>query len=233
MALSKEQIQQEVEKSGLKLISAKDYKNLDSDIIVECNVGHSFITSVERLRKGEACIQCSKLKVSLHDSVPAKVGYRIVALDQASNMIGVSVWDNGNLVYARRVQLHGDLEVRYVQLYNFLVKDIIYQWKPDELVFEDIQYQNNAMTHKILGGVLGICMLAAAQYKIPHTEVLNKVWQSDFNIKGRSRQEQKNNTIAAVKRLFNVVTNDDIADSILLGYYIVLRRADKWEKRLF
>lgn len=233
MALSKQQIELEVTEKGLKLVSAADYKNLESTIIVECDKGHVFTTTLSDVRKGKICSQCSRQGVNLKEGVPTKTGYRIIALDQASNLIGVSIWDNGKLVYARRVQLTGEVEQRYEQLFTFLTKEVIPQWRPDELVFEDIQYQNNAITHKILGGVLGICKLAATLYKIPHEVVLNKVWQSDFNIKGVSRTEQKNNTIATVEELFNVVTNDDIADSILLGYYIVRKRTDKWTKRLF
>ena len=59
------------------------------------------------------------------------------------------------------------------------------------------------------------------------------MWQAEFNIKGRTRAEQKSNTIAKVDKLFNIATNDDIADSILLGYYWVQKRTSVWEKQIF
>lgn len=233
MALSKEQITNEVEQVGFKLISAEGYKNLNSDITVECSLGHRFVTNVADVRRNIKCGQCTRLGVDLYDAVPEKKGYRIIAIDQASNVFGLSIWENGKLIHARHERLLGEYPERLVKLYRYIVKVVISQWQPDELVFEDIQYQNNAMTHKVLGGVLGVCILAAEQYKIPHQEILNSKWQAEFNIKGRARAEQKKNAIATVDRLFNIVTNDDVADSILLGYYWVLKRNSAWEQKLF
>lgn len=233
MALSKAQIQSEVEAAGFKLVSADNYKNLSSDIHVSCSLNHRFVTTVDDIRKKARCPQCSRLGVNLNDEVPEKKGYRIIALDQASNVFALSIWEDGKLIHARNERLLGEYPERLVKLYRYLTQVVIGRWQPDELVFEDIQYQNNAITHKVLGGVLGVCIIAAELNKIPHQEILNKVWQAEFNIKGSNRAQQKKNTIATVDTLFNIATNDDIADSILLGYYWVLKRSSAWEKRLF
>lgn len=76
----------------------------------------------------------------------------------------------------------------------------------------------------MLAGLLGICIVLAETAKIPHQEIFNMTWQSEFYIKGRGRHEQKQNTIKKVKELFNLDVNDDIADSVLLGYYRVLQK---------
>lgn len=233
MALSKDQIVEEANAAGFELRSSENYKNLDSEIMVSCSLNHTFVTSVSDLRKGARCPQCSRLGVNLHQEVPEKAGYRIIAVDQASNVFGLSIWENGKLIHARNERLTGEYPERLVKLYRYVTQVIIAKWKPDELIFEDIQYQHNAMTYKVLGGVLGVCILAAELNKIPHTTTLNKVWQSDFNIKGKGRAEQKKNTIKRVEELFNISTNDDIADSILLGYYWVLRKGSAWEEKLF
>lgn len=233
MALSREQIQSEVESAGFKLVDAENYQNLNSPIDIKCSIGHRFKANVNDLRKKMLCPQCTRLGVNLNDDVPPKAGYRIIALDQASNVIGLSIWEDGKLIHARNERLLGEYPERLAKLYRFLTQMVITRWQADELVFEDIQYQNNAMTHKVLGGVLGVCILAAELNKIPHKEILNKVWQAEFNIKGRTRAEQKSNTIAKVDKLFNIATNDDIADSILLGYYWVQKRTSVWEKQIF
>lgn len=110
---------------------------------------------------------------------------------------------------------------------------VIRQWQPNYLVFEDIQYQDNALTHKTLGMVMGVVVLAAEQAQIEHTEILNKVWQSEFSIGGATRVVQKANVIKRVKEYYDIDVTDDLADAILLGQYAAKKLAHRWEKVLF
>lgn len=225
--LSKQQITLEVEKAKHKLVSSEGYKNLSSPIEVECERGHVYTSTVESLRKTTVCPNCSREIVNLSGYPPTKKGHRVVSLDQATNVTGISVYDDGQLVFVGQKKFFGELGTRYKDFSLFLIKEVVQQWKPDELVFEDIQYQNNALTHKVLGGLLGICILVAELHDVKYHTVLNGVWQSKFNIKGRGRAEQKRNTVKKAKELFNLDLNDDIADSVLLGYYIVLEKGKK------
>lgn len=225
--LNQKQITKEVEKAGYKLIDASNYKNLSSFIEVECSNGHTTVTSVERLRKTTVCAECTKQIVKLEEYPPKKTGYRLVSIDQATNDAGIAVFDDGNLVYAATRIFYGDLVTRYVDFAKFLVHEVINNWSPDELVFEDVQYQQNPMTHKVLSGLWGVCVTLAETNQIPHETVFNKVWQSTFSIKGRTRQEQKRAAIAKVEELFGISVNDDIADAILLGYHKVLQKGQK------
>ncbi len=222
--LTKQQITTEVEKVGYKLVDSSNYKNLSSFIEVECGNGHVSVTTVAQLRKTDVCSACTREIVKMEEYPPKKKGYRVVSIDQATNNAGIAVFDDGNLVYASQRSFYGELSTRYVDFASFLVYEVIRGWEPDELVFEDIQYQNNVMTFKVLGGLLGVCMMLAESNKIPHTEHLNKVWQSEFYIQGKNRNEQKRSAIAKVKELFGIDVNDDIADAILLGYYRVLQK---------
>ena len=156
--------------------------------------------------------------------MPEKKGYRIVAIDQATNVAGIAVFEDGELIYAGQRTFYGDLGTRYKDFASFLVKEVISGWEPDELVFEDIQYQNNVVTFKTLAGLLGICTLLSETAGVKYTIIFNKVWQSSFYIKGKDRHAQKKNAIAKVQEYFNLSVNDDIADAILLGYYHVLEQ---------
>lgn len=222
--LSQKQIKNEVEKAGHKLVNADNYQNLSSFIEVECEKGHQYTSTVESLRKTTVCPECTKEIVNLKGYPPKKKGYRTVSIDQATNNAGIAVFDDGELVYVSQRSFFGELPERYVDFASFLVYEVINKWKPDELVFEDIQYQHNVMTFKVLGGLWGICIMLAETNKIPHTVISNKVWQSTFNIKGSTRYQQKQNTMNKVEELFGIKVNDDIADAILLGYHKVLQK---------
>lgn len=239
MAIDRKTIEATILAKGFYPVDISTYKNLSSLIKIKCHEGHTILTDFKTIRKDNyKCPMCdgelsSALDVHQGD-LPAKNGYRIVAIDQASHKLGVSVFDNGRLVYYHYVQAEGVLDIRLVKIYRFLVETIIKQWQADYLVFEGVQYQNNnAETHKILSMVLGVCILAAEQYKIEHSTILNKVWQSEFNIPGATREVQKANVIKKVKEMYNIDVVDDIADAILLGKYAAMRLATRWEKVLF
>ena len=93
--LSLDEIRSIVESKHCTLISADDYKNTKSLIKIKCEKGHLIETSIEILRKPSfscpICIGENTANFDNNTNVPEKNGYRIVALDQASHKIGVSI----------------------------------------------------------------------------------------------------------------------------------------------
>lgn len=238
MALSKKEIEATIQAKGFEPVDISTYKNLSSMITVRCNKGHIFSTDMKSVRKDNfVCPSCvgesTSALLSNPTTVPEKKGFRIIAIDQASQKLGISIYDNGKLVYYHLVEVTGAVSARLQKIYKFMVEVVIRKWQPNYLVFEDIQYQNNAMTHKILGMVMGIVILAAEQAQIEHTEVLNKVWQSEFNITGSTRIAQKANVIKRVKEYYKIDVTDDVADAILMGNYASKKLAHRWERVLF
>lgn len=238
MALSKKEIEATIQAKGFEPIDISGYKNLSSMVEVRCNKGHTFFTDMKSIRGDKfRCPHCvgedTSALAETHGVLPIKKGFRIIAIDQASQKLGVSVYDDGKLVYYHLIEVTGTLAARLQKIYKFLREVIISQWQPNYLVFEDIQYQDNAQTHKILGMVMGICVLAAEQAQIEHTEVLNKVWQSEFSIGGATRVAQKSNVIKRVKEYYNLDVTDDVADAILMGQYAAKKLSHRWEKVLF
>ena len=90
--LSKEQIQTEVEEKGYKLLSADGYSNMNSIIAVQCDQGHTIEVSMADFRRASfECPCCNSGKVDNPTSVPEKVGYRVIAFDQATEKFGLSI----------------------------------------------------------------------------------------------------------------------------------------------
>lgn len=238
MALSRKEVEATILAKGFEPVDITGYKNLSSSLEVRCKNGHPFYTDMKSIRSDKfKCPLCVGQEVSLlsqtQNTLPPKTGFRIIAVDQASQKMGISVYDNGKLVYYHYVEVSGNLPVRLQKIYKFMQEVVIRQWQPNYLVFEDIQYQDNALTHKTLGMVMGIVVLAAEQAQIEHTEILNKVWQSEFSIGGATRVVQKANVIKRVKEYYDIDVTDDLADAILLGQYAAKKLAHRWEKVLF
>ena len=147
-----------LETKGLKCLNIDIYKNLDTMLTFQCKNNHTIEASMRAIRNPHfKCPQCEgKSNINLLDTnVPAKRGYRIVAIDNATEKVGVSVFDDDKLVFQKLYHYKGDTISRMVDNRNFLENVVIDQWKPDLIVLEDIQYQNNILTFKTLAMLLG------------------------------------------------------------------------------
>ena len=224
--LSYEQLFAIAKQSKLEVEDVTKYVNLRTDMVFKCLVcGNKLVSNFETIRNANwRCPLCESQKVTKVSKPPKKQGFRIIGCDQATQHFGISVFDDGQLVYYDCFDFIGDLEKRYADIMRFM-ENIVDQWEPDFVAFEDIQLQQGAIggynAFKILGGLLGIMKAVLTRKKVAHREVLNKVWQAKFMITGKDRVSQKNNVIKKVEELFGIKVGDDTADAILIGKWAV------------
>lgn len=236
--LNEQEINGILESKGLTCLNIEEYKNLDSTLLFKCKNNHSIEASMRTIRNAHfKCPECEG-KLSISDSVsniaiPNKTGYRIVAIDNATENAGLSIFDNEKLVYYHLYKYEGDTIKRMVLNRKFLEDVIITQWQPDLIVFEDIQYQNNILTFKTLAMLLGSSLISCAAKHIKTETVMSKVWRSHFMINGKTRIEQKKQAIDKIQTMYNIAVNDDIAEAILLGKYAVDKLKIQEVKKLF
>lgn len=227
MALTLEQIKAEVESKGFKLVDASKYKNLQSDITVECGKGHKFITNVAAVRHPSfTCPECAKeqFQVERPKAVPVKQPgvFRIIAFDQATYKMGMSVWDNGRLAYYDLFQFtDGVTEVRLAKIERLLSEVVVPLWKPDVVVFEDIQEQGGVKgmkTFKILAMLLGVCVTTMERLGVRHQEFAPVVWRKQFGAVSGGRGAEKAWAVNKVHELTGQWVNEDTSEAILIGY---------------
>ena len=120
---------------------------------------------------------------------------RVLALDQASRTSGWAVYDNGKLFkYGKFSATHTDVGDRLYYIRKQIIK-LIDDFNIDEVIFEDIQLQdnkiNNVATFKALAEVFGVVYELLVELKIPREAVLSTVWKSKLGIKGYDRSAQK------------------------------------------
>lgn len=234
--LSKFQIEEILAKKNLKAIDISGYENLKSDITVECDMGHKFVSNLDTIRKAKfRCPSChgGQMKVSNSAAVPQKKGQRIIAFDNATEKVGVSIFDDGVLVYYNLLKFSGSLDDRMVRIWEVFTQVVIPQWQPDYLIFEDIQYQGNYQTYKTLAMLQGILRVAAKKANIKFEIVYVNTWRSHFQIVEKNRAKAKAKSIAKVKDMYGLNANDDVAEAILLGKYAVDEIGYKMVKKAF
>ena len=101
------------------------------------------------------------------------------------------------------------------------ISDLIQTTEADMVVMEDIQQQNqNVSTYKKLAMLMGVLLSLFQEKGITYEIVPPTRWKAFCKIKGRKRQEQKDDTVRFVKEHFNLAdVTEDMADAISIGWF--------------
>lgn len=157
---------------------------------------------------------------------------RLLALDQASRVTGWAIFEDGKLEKYGKILLDDpNIDTRLVQLRQNIWA-LIESENINEVVFEDIQQQNNVannvQTFKILAEVYGVVSELLQELQIPHSTVLAASWKSTLGIKGRTRAEQKKNAQFYAEQNYGIHVIQDIADAICIGTHHIQKSKCAW-----
>jgi Holliday junction resolvasome RuvABC endonuclease subunit len=108
-----------------------------------------------------------------------------------------------------------------MKLMSEKIISLIEEVKPDILIFEDVQYQMNQKTFQELANLQGVIMAYLFKLDFPFQIVYPTTWKSFCKIKGKNREEQKDNTKIFVKEKYKINVSEDEADAIGIGYWAV------------
>lgn len=144
----------------------------------------------------------------------------LLSLDQSSHITGWAIFEDNKLVQNGKFDLKSDdIGQRLLHYRVYLIK-LINEYKPNKVVFEDIQMQgqvNNVVTYRILAEILGVTEELVAELDISYEIISSNTWKSKLDIKGKARAEQKRNASQWVLNTYNKKVTQDEADAICLG----------------
>lgn len=220
MGYSHSEVIEILQTKGLKCEKIDDYKNMDSVLSLTCSNGHSLSATLRQVKNTNfKCPYCDGNKVEKLNSIPPKNGYRVIGIDNATENVGVSIYESGKLIYYGKLTFSGAIMDRILKNRERM-KSIFNNWQPDLVVIEDIQYQNNnVQVFKALAMLLGSTYTCVRECGAKCEMVLSKVWRSHFMISGDRRALQKKAAIDKVKQMFEIEVGDDVAEAILIGKY--------------
>lgn len=156
----------------------------------------------------------------------------LLALDQASKVSGYSVFIDGQLeTFSHFTFDDSNFDSRLLKIRN-KIQELIQQYQINEVVYEDIQMQdnvaNNVQTFKALAEVYGIVGELCEELRLPHQSILASSWKSALGIKGKTRAEQKRNAQQYVRDQLNVKATQDESDSICIGLAHLYNSKNDW-----
>lgn len=159
---------------------------------------------------------------------------RLLALDQASNISGYAIFEDGKLLKYDKINLTGyDLADKLILLRK-QIANLIQEWNIEEVIMEDIQLQgnvtNNVKTFKVLAEVFGVIYELVNEMNIKNSAVLASEWKSTLKIKGRDRTAQKRAAQQYVIDNYNIKPTQDECDAICIGahYYLKDKQEFDW-----
>lgn len=222
-----EQVKEELKGKNYTLSpNSPEYKNLNSIIHVVCDKGHTIQTSLKSIRHSSFfCPLCAGEDSKGFDNAPVGVPrktdkFRIVGIDNATQNMGVSIFDDGKLVYYKLYNFSAPDHIDRLLKIRDLIEDIIIrEWRPDFIQFEDIQFQHNYGTYEVLIKLIGLFEMTARRHGIKYSKDRSVVWRSHLGINGGGRAVEKRKAINLVKEMYNITVGDDVAEAILIGKF--------------
>lgn len=166
---------------------------------------------------------------------PIKKYKYILAMDQASNKSGFSVYNIEDL-YNPILLKHGVFDIedikedKYGESYfdekiknvkMFLIK-LIKEYNIEFVILEDVQKQINIKTFKYLAGLLFVLRDYLYENNISYTVKSPSEWRKYIpQIKGRKREEVKASAIKYVTDKYGFIPQEDEAESICIGEALI------------
>jgi Holliday junction resolvasome RuvABC endonuclease subunit len=222
--INKESIQEFLTPENWSLES-EEYKNLDSELVFRCPEGHRVYTTWRKLRTRRECPMCKQntYKQMEHTVHPKKAGItRFLALDQATNISGVSIYDGSDLVYYASFEAPGAFEAERINSVKEWMCSLIQTWKCDVVGLEGIQYQAQmgVTTFQTLARLQGVLINTCFELGLPYQIAPTNTWRAHCGVKGKARADRKKSMQLLVKNWFDITVDDNCADAIGIGKYI-------------
>ena len=165
--------------------------------------------------------------------------------DLSTTSSGISVFDDERLVHyeclapkiTKKTPNIGHTEDWEIWTYFIAqrLNEIFNEYDIEEAYCEDIPLKDGKPTIKKLGVVRGTLLSVCAIHNANINPRQVSDWRQDAGFfdgtqKGMTRDEMKKKAIEEVERLFGIVVNDDIAESILIAYrsrYPIIKQPKK------
>lgn len=147
---------------------------------------------------------------------------RILALDQSTALTGYAIFINQNLKKSGIYKPNGKLFERIHKTKEY-IKELIQDNSIEYVFIEDIQYQKNQRTYKILAGLQCVIIDLLIEKNIPFEIVPPARWRAWNQIGGKRREQQKENAKRKCKEMFKREFYEDEADAVCIGLYALKR----------
>ena len=141
----------------------------------------------------------------------------VLGLDTSSYSTGYAVMEN------KKILSYGTIKpAKKLDLFDriiFIEKEIIKNKKIEYIIIEELAMTRNMKVVKALVGLQYHLLLEFRKKEMLVLELRPNEWRKPLEIKGKKREELKQNAIEWVTNNYNLKVNDDEAEAICIAYY--------------
>lgn len=146
---------------------------------------------------------------------------RVMGLDQSSNVSGVCVLENQQVLFHCKIDLSKNKNTpdRIKHMFLELAK-LINEYKPDLLAVEAVQQQRNARTVMMLSQLQGGLICYAYEHDIPVVSPMPVEWRKRLGYSQGpkvKREELKQQSLEYVLSRFGIRCSEDEAEAIAIA----------------
>ena len=141
-----------------------------------------------------------------------------LSLDQSTRITGYAIFQDDRLVKVDQFELTDSNIGTRLKKYKEKILKLIDEDGVNQVLFEEIQLQNNVDTFKKLAMVYGTTMLLLEEKNIKYDIISSNTWKSKCKIKKIGRETEKKAAQNFVEKEYGIRVSQDKADAICLGY---------------
>lgn len=157
---------------------------------------------------------------------------RVLSMDQSTRVSGYAVFDDGKYVCSSVIDLSKSELGTYERSFEMarLLWRVLKEYKPDYLVMEDTQQQNNVKTVITLARLQGMIIGYAEAHKIKVHILLPSQWRAALDYTQGPKVKRavlKQQSIDYVKNNFDLELSEDECEAIAEG--VAAHKIYKWK----
>lgn len=227
---------EKTEKDYIYKVLFKDTNNIQDVTRASIKRGSCVDDEYKKQQKKEKSKQKTKQRLKMNEFkeqqyvTVEKNNFKTLSLDQSTTGCAYSIFIDNQMISFGKVDTkqYDDPILKIIKIRD-IINEIIKKENIDLLVIEDIYIGYNANTYKTLAILYGVLEILAYENDIIFISQTAYQWKKGVGLnlsklKGMSnrRDYQKRHSIELANKIFHLdLEDDDISDSLLIGYHTV------------
>ena len=146
------------------------------------------------------------------DPGTARLGCGVIDFDTSKKYERISLVHHEVLQTSPGIDVHKRLKYLYDKLNHLMSK-----YDPECVVIEKLFFNTNVKTAIAVGQARGVCLLAAANNKLPFYEYTALQAKKELTGFGRSDKKVMQKTVRELLNLDNIIKSDDANDAVAMA----------------
>ena len=149
------------------------------------------------------------------------IGLRLLCLDASTECTGISIYEGSKLIYADKISTDTTSgKFRKIRIMCDRIEQVIDEYKINHILLEDIYMGKSVSSFLALANLQGALADLFKRKNVNFTLIYASEWKGYFSILTK-REIGKIKSIQLCQEITGRIFQEDIAESILIGYYAI------------